>query len=405
MTNPAKILQTIVAPMLNANEDEVTIVDVCVREGDQVTVGQLLFVVESTKTTSDVLNTDAGYVRNVAVSTGDLTAVGAPLCLIADRADGELRLSPDAPAPSKASPNLPTTCSTTATSPSTDSSVLATNAAQALAELHKIELTTLGLDRIITERDVQHAIDGTCMEDESAETSSRTTFAPATVPFHASSHINPGSSKLVVFGAGNHAKALIDLIRISRPEFAIVAAVDDAPGRSGDVLGVPIVGNSKELRRLRDEGVRYAALGVGAATNPKLRKQLFDKLTSHNFELPSFIHPNASVEPTATMGVGNQIFAGAVVGTVVTLGDNTLINCGCVISHDCKIGSHSHITPGAILAGAVTVGENTTIGMGCTVFLGLRIGDGVVVGNGIHIFEDVEDGAFLRPKRTARRAA
>lgn len=397
MSDQANIINSVVVPMLNANEDELTVVDVCVKEGDQVANGQLLFVVESTKTTSDVLNTAAGYVRNIAFRNGDLAAVGATLCVIVDRADGPIAGTEPA-AKSVTVDSVPNRKAPSA------GPTLATSAASALATQHNVNLTALGLDRIITERDIRSFL--------GLESTASPESQPTVLPF-ASRNTNdrpystPGTMppQLVIFGAGGHAGALIELIRVSRPEVRIVAAVDDAPGRTGHVLGVPIVGSSSELTRLREEGVRYAGLGVGAATNPQLRKQLFDRLTQHGFELPSFVHPDSRVEATVTMGTGNQIFSGATVGTSVKLGNNTLINCGCVISHDCVIGSHSHITPGAVLAGAVSVGENSTIGMGCTVFLGKRIGDEVIIGNGIHVFDDVADGTFLRPKKTAHRAA
>jgi UDP-3-O-[3-hydroxymyristoyl] glucosamine N-acyltransferase len=102
------------------------------------------------------------------------------------------------------------------------------------------------------------------------------------------------------------------------------------------------------------------------------------------------------IEPSVAMGVGNQIFAGAVVGSAAKLGDGTIINSGTIVSHDCLIGSHTHFSPGAILAGGVEVGENTLVGMGVTVYLGVRIGSNVVISNGSHIMKDVPDGSVIR---------
>ena len=42
-------MQVLRVPLLNANEDEVDVVDVCVRDGSEVRSGDLLFIAESTK--------------------------------------------------------------------------------------------------------------------------------------------------------------------------------------------------------------------------------------------------------------------------------------------------------------------------------------------------------------------
>jgi sugar O-acyltransferase (sialic acid O-acetyltransferase NeuD family) len=171
--------------------------------------------------------------------------------------------------------------------------------------------------------------------------------------------------------------------------------VDDSPSEE-EVLGVPVLGNSSLFAKLRAEGIEHAVLGIGSVTNHRVRARLYDRLVAAGFKIPNLTHPRAMIEPSVTMGVGNQIFAGAVLGSAAKLGDNTIINSGTIVSHDCVIASHTHLSPGAILAGGVEVGENTLVGMGVTVYLGVRIGSNVVISNGSHIMKDVPDGSIVR---------
>jgi sugar O-acyltransferase (sialic acid O-acetyltransferase NeuD family) len=187
---------------------------------------------------------------------------------------------------------------------------------------------------------------------------------------------------------------LIDLMRLAGELFP-VAALDDSPS-GAEVLGVPVLGNSSLLPQLKADGIERAVLGIGSVQNHRARAKLYDRLVAAGFKIPNLIHPRAAVEPSVVMGVGNQIFAGAVVGSAAKLGDNTIINSGTVVSHDCVIASHTHLSPGAILAGGVKVGENTLVGMGVTVYLGVRIGSNVVISNGSHIMKDVPDGSIIR---------
>lgn len=84
------MLQTIHVPRLNANEDELLIADILVSVGDEVEIGQPVFVIESSKATEDILAQTAGYVRRIAAKAGQVLAVGAPVCFLTDTADEPL---------------------------------------------------------------------------------------------------------------------------------------------------------------------------------------------------------------------------------------------------------------------------------------------------------------------------
>lgn len=344
-------------PLLNANEDEYTLVALYVTDGASVQAGQVIATVESTKATVEVETEQGGFVRALAFAEDDRVKAGQRLAWVTQSADS--------PLPEQASKR-------------TEGDVIATAKARALAEAHGIDLASLGVEGIIREKHVQAAIPADAQRPSS----------PAIVEARQS------SNQVLVYGGGGHAAVLIDLLRQSRPDLHIVGAIDDKA--SGNVSGVPIVGGTNLFAELRESGVRKAVLGIGAVTHNQSRIGLFDELLKAGFEVINLIHPKATVEPSATMGRGNQIMAGAVVSSRTRIGDNTIINCGSVISHDCTIGSHAHITPGAVLAGGVTIGEGSVIGMAATVYLGVTIGKNVTIANGVHILSDVPDGKVVR---------
>lgn len=355
-------MEVLRVPLLNANEDELTVVGVHVREGAEVRAGDLLFSVESTKATSDVEAPCRGYVRGISVAEGDRVSVGAVLCVITESAGEPL---PDLE-PSRG--------------PSSDAA-RATRRARELADRHGIDLASLGVRGIVRERDVLAALE---------QRAGRVEPIPISFPEPAW-----GPNPIVILGAGGHARVIVDLLREGHRDLTPVGALDDADIPAKDVLGVPVIGRSAMLAALR-ERVEYAALGVGAVTHNATRVELYERLRAHGYRVPNLIHPRASIEPSVRMGEGNQIFAGAIVGSNARLGDDVIVNSGAVVSHDCVIGSHAHITPGAILAGGVTVGERSVIGMGVTVFLGVSIGRDVVISNGVHVLRDVPDGTVVR---------
>jgi sugar O-acyltransferase (sialic acid O-acetyltransferase NeuD family) len=361
-------MQVLRVPLLNANEDEVNVVDVCVRDGVEVHSGELLFVLESTKVALDVESPCSGYVRNLSVEKGQRARVNSLLCVLT------------------AGPDEPVTISEAASDDSKRPFRM-TRKAQELAAFHHLDVSSLGLTGIIKESDVVRLLHAHPTTPEAAVRKRERLPVP------------PGAGEaVVVYGASGHARVLIDLMRLAK-EFFPVAAVDDAPSEQ-EVLGVPVMGTSSLLAQLNTEGLERAVLGIGSVHNHQERVRLYDRLVAAGFNIPNLSHPRAMVEPSVMMGGGNQVFAGAVVGSAAKLGDDTIINSGTIVCHDCVIGSHTHLSPGAILAGGVEVGENTLVGMGATVYLGVRIGSNVIIANGSHIMKDVPDGSVIRARES-----
>ena len=202
-------------------------------------------------------------------------------------------------------------------------------------------------------------------------------------------------SGILMLGAGGHAKMCTDLLRqIDAFDLSGIVTNDDAP--DAFPAGIPVIGNDDDLEHLFDAGYRNAVIGIGAVRSPRLRQQLFDRLKAIGFHVPALIHPKAVVEPSAFLGEGVQVMAGAIVGSCARVSENCIVNSGSIVSHDCFLDSNAHITPGAILGGGVSVGKNSVIGMGSSIYMGVRVGNDSVVHNGLHIFRHIEDNEIVK---------
>lgn len=358
-------------PLLSANEEEVDVLTVDVVEGQEVRAGARLCTIESTKASADIEAPASGFVRRLGVRAGDHLRVGTVLCVLTPTADTPLEQA------------RPGTNTRTEPEPSAGG-VKATRRAAALAAAEGLDLATLGIDGIIKEADVRRVL------------ASRGARSTPPRPEGVAPLGRDVIAKAVIYGAGGHAKVLIDLVREGYPGVEIVGALADGATGGGHVLGVPIVGGFEEVERLRSEGVTLGIQGIGALTSNADRERHRARLLDAGLDVPALVHPRACVEPSAILGAGAQLFAGAIVGSDASIGANTIVNSGVVVSHDCRIGDHVHLTPGAILAGSVAVGDRTVVGMGVTVYLGLSIGADVVVSNGVTVLTNVPDGTLVR---------
>jgi sugar O-acyltransferase (sialic acid O-acetyltransferase NeuD family) len=350
----------ITVPLLNANEPEARLVNIHVKDGQFVDKGALLFTLETTKAAADVESSENGYVRLLA-HEGDILSVGDKLALITESAGEAFELSSRESGSTPKPELLP-------------SDLRITKPARALAEKLGLDLSQLPLDRLVTEAVVRQVNNSSLTVVTSDE------------------HYTP--DHILIYGAGGHAKAVMEMVH-AIGTFRIAGIIDDQVSTGLRVLDIPVLGPREIIPLLIDRGLQQAANGVGGIIDINVRVKLFELLANLGLTLPRLVHPRATVEPSASVGDGAQVFANAYIGSSAVLLPRCMINTNAVISHDCEIGSYTHIAPGALLAGHVHVGERSLVGMGVTTAIGIKIGNGVRIGNGAVIYADVPDKSII----------
>jgi sugar O-acyltransferase (sialic acid O-acetyltransferase NeuD family) len=193
--------------------------------------------------------------------------------------------------------------------------------------------------------------------------------------------------EILIFGAGGHGKAVIDLARACG--YHVAALVDDGMPAGTSVLGVPVVGGAACLVKQRQHGLSVAANAVGGIGNPAVRKKVFDLLLSAGFSLPALLHPRAFCEDSAVMEDAVQVLAMAYVGSAARVGFGSVINAGAIVSHDVVLERVNNLSPGAALAGGVHLGAGSQVGMNATINVNVKVGPNCIIGNGATVKKDV----------------
>lgn len=199
--------------------------------------------------------------------------------------------------------------------------------------------------------------------------------------------------KLIILGAGAHAKVLVDLAG-QLPDWELAGLLDDASSkRSTDVFGFPVLGRTDQLRAIAAEKlVDFAALAFG---DNATRRRYFEFVRKTGIEPATLVHPSAVISPHARLGAGVVVLAAVVVNAGAVIGDNVCLNTGCSIDHDCRVEDHSHVFPNATLTGGVQVCSGATIGANAVVNPNLKIGRNAVAGAGAVVIRDIEDGQVV----------
>lgn len=194
--------------------------------------------------------------------------------------------------------------------------------------------------------------------------------------------------KLVVFGAGGHAKVVIDIIE-QQGVYEIAGLLDDDTRQLGkSFFGYPVLGTRADLVALKSAQLRHAIVTIGDNAN---RAAVATHLQQQGWRFASAIHPRASIGRGVEIGAGSVIMAGCIVNADAALGAQVIVNTGATVDHDCHIEDAVHVAPGCHLCGGVRVGKGSLIGAGSTVIPGVNIGRNVIVGAGSTVIRDVAD--------------
>ncbi len=199
-------------------------------------------------------------------------------------------------------------------------------------------------------------------------------------------------SKIIVYGAGGHAKVLLDIVE-RMGQYEILGLIDDGPELTGqEVFGHRVLGGREVLAEARALG---AEAGIAAIGDNRLRGDVASRILDHGLELLSAIHPSACISRGVHVGPGCAIMAHAVVNADASLGPNVIVNTGATVDHDCVIGDCVHLSPGVHLAGGVAVGPYSHLGTGVVVTPNVRIGSNVKVNAGAVVIRDIPDGVTV----------
>jgi UDP-perosamine 4-acetyltransferase len=190
--------------------------------------------------------------------------------------------------------------------------------------------------------------------------------------------------KIVIIGAGGHAKVIVDILRGS-PFYEAVGCLD-AAFQEKDVAGVKVIGDDRLLPELYQKGITGAFVAIG---DNRLRVMISRRVANMGFELINAVSLHSVLSSSVRMGQGIAVMPGAVINVDVQVRDNAIINTGACVDHDCLLGEGCHIAPGCFLAGNVIIGEGAFLGVGCKVIPRVKIGVWSVAGAGAVVTKDL----------------
>lgn len=196
--------------------------------------------------------------------------------------------------------------------------------------------------------------------------------------------------KVVIIGAGGHAKVIADIIEKSGDE--IVGFLDDNKEIGTTIINeYKVIGdlNNRFTMAVTKENLEF----IIAIGDNKKREEISH---SPNLKFYTAIHPSAQIGLDVEIKEGTVVMANSCINSSAKIGKHCIINTGAIIEHDNIIEDFVHISPNVALGGTVKIGKNTHVGIGSTIKNNITICENCKIGAGAVVVKDIEkEGTYI----------
>jgi acetyltransferase-like isoleucine patch superfamily enzyme len=357
----------IIAPKLDPNENSVKLTELIKKEGEDVSKGDIIFTIESTKADMDVEAEESGHIFYIA-DVGDKVNVGDVIAVISSEKSIDKTLFKNIEL-KKDDSSLPFN---------------ATKKAIEFAKKNNIDLVLLNKKGIIKEVDVVEYINKT----------KKSTKKNVPGPRH-----KYDNERIVIVCASNiSAEVINDILESQSDKIIIGYIVDDAYKKDSDLnfLNSNVFDFPQKINKGNYDTV-IIAMG-GSLKSMKFRKKIFDHYIENGINFTNVISKKANIGKNVSFGVGNIIGSGVYIGTGSVIGNNNFISYMTTIGHHNTIGDHNLFAPGVMMSGLVEVGDECILTTGVNFIDRVKIGSNVILPLGYNVTSDIEDGRIIKIK-------
>jgi sugar O-acyltransferase (sialic acid O-acetyltransferase NeuD family) len=187
--------------------------------------------------------------------------------------------------------------------------------------------------------------------------------------------------KIAIFGAGGfgrEVKTIIDEINKNNKVYDFIGYFDDGKDKGVLVNNFPILGGLNELNNLEED-----LCIVICVADPKIKKNIVNKINNTKISFPSIIHPKSSISNDyVNIAKGCIVCEGTIITCNIDIEDFVILNLFCTVGHDTKIGAFSSFMPSVNISGEVNIEECVYVGTGAKIINLLEIGKNTIVGAG-----------------------
>lgn len=201
--------------------------------------------------------------------------------------------------------------------------------------------------------------------------------------------------KVIIVGAGGHAAEIRDYFYYYNNDsdatvYDVLGFIDDNPDNYKHYDYTDAY-----LGDIQNHEVDHEASYIMGIANIKYRRLIAEKLMGKGAKFISFIHPLATISPSAVIGKGCVISHNVSVGPKAVLGDFNILNSRCTVGHDTAMGNYNFIGPQVVFSGFTKIGNDNMFGVNAATIPGMAIGNRNTIAAGMIVDKHIEDDSTI----------
>mgnify|MGYP000022805364 FL=1 len=198
-------------------------------------------------------------------------------------------------------------------------------------------------------------------------------------------------TKIVIIGASGFGREVLWTLHDCNEKlkrYEILGFIDEDELLNGkSVNGFPILGGLDWFLTKDAKDVEC----VIAISDPKTRKNILNKLEKQKVSFATIIHPSVIHSDFVQIGKGTIIQAGCIITVNVKIGNYVHININSTIGHDSILQDFVTINPGVIVNGNSVIHTGVNVGTGTIMKQMIIIGKWSIIGAGTVLIENVPE--------------
>ena len=198
-------------------------------------------------------------------------------------------------------------------------------------------------------------------------------------------------TKIVIIGASGFGREVLWTLHECNEKlkkYQILGFIDEDKLLSEKLInGFPILGGLDWF--LTDEAKNVEC--VIAISDPKIRENISNKLEKQNILFATIIHPSVIHSKYIQIGKGTIIQAGCIITVDVRIGNHVHLNINSTVGHDSILQDFVTINPGVIINGNSIINTGVNVGTGTIMKQKIVIGKWSIIGAGTVLIKNVPE--------------
>ncbi len=201
--------------------------------------------------------------------------------------------------------------------------------------------------------------------------------------------------KIIIIGTGGFGREVLWTINDCNKNnkvFQVLGFLDDDKSLvNTKVENLPILGTVDWIFSNSESNIFY----VIAIGDCKIRESIVKKLKNENIRFQTIIHPSVIKSESVEIGEGSIIQAGCILTVNIKIGKHVHINIKSTVGHDCIIKDFVTLNPGVHVNGDILIGKGSFVGSGAIMKDEIKIGEKSTIGAGTVLINDVPESSLV----------